>query len=299
MADASFVPGVYKTDGGDKLVVASGGTLIVESGGLLSVEALAAGYIVVSKDGSDTLGEGTPVAPYLTLAKALASVTTARKTVLVLPGAYEEEDSLTWPTISGVKLVGLASMWQTTLSAASGDQLISVAPGAVSGTWEMWLENLYLDHGTSGQDGILLDNTSMTKKLNCYLRNVGGDAHSASDKMLTTTHGDTDNAIRVYWSGDGGAGVEGVVSFTGGNDGDRLHISDAELNGGLSTSDTAVACDIRLRNCIVLHEGITGGNAAQTVTLVNCFTDASGTFAVCDASDVAGSQTPAIVPDFS
>jgi len=282
---------VYKTSGGDKLVVASGG--------LLSVEAMAASYIIVSKDGSDTLGEGTFVAPYASITKALAAVTSDRKTVLVLPGGYEEEDSLTWPAVSGVSLIGLAGMWQTTLSAVSGDQLISVAPGAVSATWEMWLENLYLDHTVSGQDGLLLDNTGMGKKLNAYLRNVGGDADSASDKMLTTTHGDTDNAVRIYWSGDGGSGVEGVVSFTGGNDGDRLHISDAELNGGLSTSDTAVACDIRLQNCTLLHEGVTGGNAAQTVTLVNCFTDAGGTFAVCDASDVAGSQTPAIVPDFS
>ena len=37
MADASFVPKVYQTDGGDKLVVASGGTMDIESGGNFSI----------------------------------------------------------------------------------------------------------------------------------------------------------------------------------------------------------------------------------------------------------------------
>ena len=33
MADATYSPKVYKTNGGDKQVVASGGTLDIESGG--------------------------------------------------------------------------------------------------------------------------------------------------------------------------------------------------------------------------------------------------------------------------
>lgn len=43
MADATFQPKVYRKQGGDTLVVASGGTLSVESGGALSV---ASGAIV-------------------------------------------------------------------------------------------------------------------------------------------------------------------------------------------------------------------------------------------------------------
>lgn len=207
--------------------------------------------------------------------------------------------ALVWPTINGVQLIGLAGQWQTMISAPGTSQvLISVTLGAQTATWEMWMENIYIDHTVSGQDGLLLDNTAMKKKLNCYLRDVGGDADSASDKMLTTVHGDADNAIRVYWSGDNG-GVAGVVSFTGGNDGDRLHIDGVELAGGLATSATSVALDIVLKNCTVLHEGITGGDAAQTLSAVNCFSDDDGTFAPLDASDVAGSKTASIVPDFS
>ncbi|MCX5646517.1 MAG: DUF1565 domain-containing protein [Phycisphaerae bacterium] len=282
---------VYRTNGGDKLVVASGGAL--------SVVANSTNYIWTSKGGSDTVGDGSFTSPYATVTKALAAVTATRTTILVMPGTYAEAAALVWPTISGVKLIGLGSMWQTTISAAGTSQVIGVAPGVQTESWEMWLENIYIDHGTAGQDGLLLDNTGMDWKLNCYLRNVGGDADSASDKMLTTVHGDADNAIRVYWSGDGGGGVEGCVEFVGGNDGDRLHVDGVELNGGLATSDTAVALDIRLRNCVVLHEGISGGNAAQTLAIVNCFSQTGGTYAVADAGDVAGSQTASTVPDFS
>lgn len=252
--------------------------------------------IWVSKTGDDTNGNGSVTAPYLTLTAALAAVTSARKTVLVAPGEYEEVDELTWPTINGVKVIALAGNYQTTVSvaaAASADQVINVAPGAVSSTWEMWIENVYIDHDQTGMDGILLNNTSMTKKLNCYLHNVGGDG-SASDKMIAMTHGDTDNAIRVYWDGDNG-GVEGNVYHAGGNDGDRLYITGVNLNGGLSTGAGAVANDIRLVRCIVLHEGVTGGNAAQTVTTVACYSNADGTFAALDTNDLAGSHSEAIV----
>jgi len=55
MADASFVPGVYKTDGGDKLVVASGGTLTIEAGGVLENANLGG---AVGVRGGDTPAAG-------------------------------------------------------------------------------------------------------------------------------------------------------------------------------------------------------------------------------------------------
>lgn len=252
--------------------------------------------IWVSKEGDDTNGDGTFVSPYKTITAAMAAVTAARKNVIVLPGEYEEADEVTWPTISGVKLIAIAGNYQTIIkvaSAAAADQVINVAPGAQTSTFEMWIDNIYIDHGTSGQDGILLNNTSMTKKLNCYLHNVGGDG-SASDKMISMIHGDTNNAIRIYWDGDNG-GVEGNVYHAGGNNGDRLYITGVALNGGLSTGAVAVAMDIRLVRCTVLHEGITGGDAAQTVTVVGCYSNNNGTFAIVDTSDLAGSHTEAIV----
>lgn len=46
MADATYGPKVYHKQGGDELVVASGGTLTVESGGLLSVAGVNAAQSV-------------------------------------------------------------------------------------------------------------------------------------------------------------------------------------------------------------------------------------------------------------
>lgn len=255
-----------------------------------------ASYIYVSKDGHDTNGDGTLVNPYLTITAAMAAVTAARKKIVVFPGEYEEAAQITWSTISGVQLLALNGQWNTVLkvaSAAAADQVISVAPGVQTSTFEMWIENIYVDHDQSGQDGIKLDNTSMTKKLNCYLKNVGGDG-SASDKFITTTHGDTSNAIRIYWDNDNG-GVEGQVYFETKDNGDRLYITNVRLNGGLATSADAKSLDVRLKRCEVLHAGVSGGNAAQTITAVQCYSNDSGTFAILDTSDLAGSHTEAIM----
>jgi len=254
-------------------------------------------YIIwVSPEGDDANGDGTFVSPYATITAAMAAVTATRKTVLVVPGTYEEADEITWPTINGVKLIALAGQWQTTISIdsdAEADQVINVAPGVQTSTFEMWIENIYIDHGTSGQDGILLNNTSMAKKLNCYLKNVGGDG-SSSDKFISMTHGDTDNAIRIYWNGDNG-GVEGIVHHAGGNDGDKLYITGVTLSGGLTTGTEAVALDVGLLRCFVKHEGISGGDNAQTIHAIACYSVTGSTYAALDTNDLAGSHTEDIV----
>ena len=143
--------------------------------------------IWVSKAGSDTNGTGMPTSPYATIGKAFEEVTSTRKTVIVLPGEYDE--ALTWPTQNGVKLIGLEGQWSTVIKDSdAGDAVITVAPGVQTSTWEMWMEGIYIDHDETGQDGIQLTHTDVAKKMNCYLRNVGGDG-SASDKFLTMTHG--------------------------------------------------------------------------------------------------------------
>ena len=243
----------------------------------------------VSESGSDATGDGTVVLPVESITKAFTLVDATRNKVLVLPGEYEEAAALVWPLFSGVQLIGIGTVQ---ISAAAGTTVISVAPGAVSSTFELTLENLYIDHGESGQDGITLDNTSMTKKLNMYVKNVAGDCDDGD--MLATVHGDTDNAIRVYWYGDKGEGIEGAINFTGGNDGDRFYIQEAELNGGFTSSVTAVVAAFRMVRCRIPHEGIVAGHASQTMLLVACYSETSGTWAKADANDVE-TQTETIV----
>lgn len=243
----------------------------------------------VSEAGSDATGDGTVVLPVASITKAFTLVDATRKRVVVLPGEYTEAAAVVWPLFSGVQLVGIGTV---EISASAGTTVFSVAPGAVASTFELTLENLYIDHGESGQDGITLDNTSMTKKLNMYVKNVAGDCDDGD--MLATVHGDTGNAIRVYWWGDKGEGIEGAINFTGDNNGDRFYIQDAELNGGFTSSVTAVVATFRMVRCRIPHEGIINGHASQTMLLVACYSETGGTWAKADASDV-GTQTETIV----
>lgn len=55
MADLTYTPKVYKKDGGDTLVVASGGTLIVESGGTLQLDGGASTTNTAVAANGDTL----------------------------------------------------------------------------------------------------------------------------------------------------------------------------------------------------------------------------------------------------
>lgn len=249
--------------------------------------------IVVSKQGNDS-NAGTWDAPLLTVGAALAAATTTRKTIYVCDGTYDE--ALTWPTtVSGIKLIGLNREWGVVLAdTGADDAVITVTPGVQTATFELWLENIYVDHAIAGQDGIALDNTGMTKKLNMYLRDCAGTADSATDRFIVTTQGDTSNAIRIYWNGQNGD-VEGSIYLDAGNDGDRFYAENVHFVGGLATAADAVAFDIRLFRCFVLHEGVTGGNAAQTIHAVCCYSQTGATFAALDTNDLAGSHTEDIV----
>jgi len=251
-------------------------------------------YLYVSKSGNDTHGTGSIDNPLLTIQAALDLATATRNTVFVAPGEYDE--SLTWPTISGIKLIGQGREGSVTLSdSGEDDEVINVTPGVQTATFEMWIENIFIDHSIAGQDGIAFDNTDMTKKLNCYLRDVGGDADSATDRFIVTTQGDTDNAIRIYWNGNNWD-VQGTIYMVAGNNGNRFYATGVVLQGGLSTSAAAVAFDIRFFDCTILHEGVTGGNAAQTIIAARCISSTGdGTFAALDTADLAGSHTETVI----
>ncbi len=241
----------------------------------------------VSESGSDATGDGTVVLPVASITKAMTLVDATRSRVIVLPGEYEEAAAVTWPLFSGVQLIGIGTV---VVSIAAGTTVINVSPGAVASTFELTLENLYIEHDTA--IGITLTNTAMTKKLNCYMKNVASDG---AGNMISTVHGDTANAIRIYWDGDKDEGIEGPIAYNGDNNGDRLYLTRCNVDGGIVTNDQATALAIRLVRCRIAHEGITGGNASQTVLLVGCYSETSGTWAIADTNDVAGSQSATVV----
>ena len=130
----------------------------------IDVDALGS-YIYVNLDGDDTTGLGTKYAPFATIAKAFTRVTTTRKIIKLDSGEYEPAASLNWPDIAGVQLHGATGKYSTVIVGDSAaDQVISVAP-TISGTFEMWMTNIHLDHDTSGQDGLLITNDATNGKL--------------------------------------------------------------------------------------------------------------------------------------
>lgn len=260
---------------------------------LAALQGIAtANFIYGAPDGCDDVGIGSAERPFASVTKCLAEATATRNTVILMPGTYTETTGMTWPLISGISVIGFGSRWQTVIEADAGDQVIDVTPGVQASTFELSLQNVQISHG-SGQDGLLLDNTAMTKKLNCYLGHVGFDG-SSSDKGIITNQGDTNNAIRIYWDGQNGD-VESDIYLDAGNDGNRFYAENVCFAAGLETAADAIEFQIQLRYCGVLHEGVTGGNAAQHFTAVGCFSKTGDTFAALDTNDLAGSHTESIV----
>jgi len=169
--------------------------------------------------------------------------------------------------------------------------LFSRAAGALTATTTFSFENVTLEHGDVCK-GITIDNTTAGKKIILSLRNVetGGSANAID----VVTHGDASNAVRVVVN-NGGMEIEGPVNFVIGNNGDYLRITDAVLSGGLVTGASVTVAEITLRNCEVLHEGVTGGNAAQVLNVISCHSRTGATIAAFDGSDAAGSHTENIL----
>jgi len=253
--------------------------------------------IYVAKNGSDTYGDGSRGSPFLTITTALAAVTAARKTIMVGPGEYAEAGALVWPTtVSGIQLIGVGNRWETVISASAGDEVITLTPGVQTSTFELTIQNIQFDHDTSGQDGIAIDNTAMTKKCNVYLGQVGF-AGDGADNAIVCTHGDTSNAIRIYWDG-GNGDCESGIDLAQANDGDRFYVDNVVFGGDDLDLGTNIAGTVRMRYCEIAYRTFTGGGAASLVTLAWCISNNGGTLAAADAATVttnSSATNPVIV----
>lgn len=108
MADASYSPGVYKTDDGDKLVVASGGTLDIESGGAfqiagVTVTASAADLNTASGAGTGTTNQTFTVDSDSTAGTLVlkAGTDSGNHATTIQPGTTAGAVTLTLPVTTG------------------------------------------------------------------------------------------------------------------------------------------------------------------------------------------------------
>lgn len=248
--------------------------------------------IHVHPDGNDTVGDGSIVAPYLTLTAALAAVTATRKIVVVWGSSYSEAACLSWPTVNGVQLIIMGDC--TISTAADEDQVIDIAPGVQTATFEATIKafgSLCIDHNNDGQDGIKVTHTDVAKKLILSLQNVYDNSYDSGDKFITVTHGGSGNAVRIYMQGRMWDEIEGAVYFQSKDNGDRLYAEGVWFEGGIEFSADATTLRLWLKDCMVLHAGVTGGSTSLVAVALNCFSHTSGTIAALDGDDIAGNIT--------
>ena len=261
MADSTYTPKVYRKQGGDVLVIADGGAILDERN---------TGKIYVDPNGSDVYGDGSLFSPYATLTQAFSVVTTARKTVVMRGGDYDEAAAVVWPDVNGVVLEGVDGEVVIS-SSASITCVIGIDPAAAAATWLATLKNIEIDHGDIV--GLQVNNTSVGKRINLFLKNFTGSAGSGSSIDINRS-GAAGDAIRVYADGDGHT-IEGLVTVITESTDDRFRFKGYRLIGGLTVVG-AVACEVTLINTGVLTSGLTVDGANKLTNIHSWYeTDAN------------------------
>jgi hypothetical protein len=248
------------------------GTVTPTIGSASILDSSAEDKIFVKSNGDDTDGLGTEDSPFATLTKAFSLVTTTRKKVIIDAGEYNEAAAVVWPDVNGVELI-CPNGQAVVSSVASVTHIIGIDPAASAGTWSATLGNILIDHGHE-QIGLQVDNASVGKRINLFLKNfdtnAGGVAPGASIDINRTGTA----AIRVYADGNGNT-IEGLVTGISESTDDRFRFKGYRLVGGLTLTG-AIACEVTLINTGIL----TGGKSldgAMKLTNIGCWyeTDAN------------------------
>jgi hypothetical protein len=205
--------------------------------------------IVVSKDGSDTTGNGSFGSPYLTIAKAFTIASEARKIILVMAGEYTET-ALTWPSINSLTLAALGGEVNISDSAHAAAAVLTIAPTYTAESFYATIKGP-INLNANTQIGLEIANAAMTKKLIVDIDGLSCEQTTSGDSIAIdgTVSG---QAIRVYAKN---LNLEGLLHFTANDAGSRLRVSQSELMGGLTTTG-AVTAESTLLGVKMLTNGL-------------------------------------------
>lgn len=221
-------------------------------------------YIFVATNGSDT-GTGSVIRPYATVTKAFSVVTTARKTIFVMPGDYAEAAMLTWPNVHSLSVIGMGGHGTVNITnGGSGAAVLKIDPTFTASNMEAFIENIGIE--SEGTHGLWIDNAAITRKLIVHLKNVAfsGD----SDNSIHLDHTTAGQTMKLYVNDC--KEIEGVVNITPANDSDVFKFDNCELVGGLTFADVAKTAQLTLRNSLRLTGDTGTGNAATVVAIMGC-----------------------------
>ena len=252
-------------------------------------------FIWVSPDGNDTSGNGSFSKPFATITKALTLVTSARKTIMAMPGTYTEALSLTWPSITGVSINGVLGHGDgVTIKGTTGQtDVISINPTVQTATFEATISNVTVDAPT-GVKGITFNNTSVAQKINLYLKNVPIEMQTETDKALDIVHTDAANAMRVYATGQKNI-VEGLLYIEPKNTGDRFDFTNYQFDGGMQFGTTTIASVSTFKDCILKDAGGSGGQDTQILVSMSCYSLTGTTYAAAALNDFAANAAEVIL----
>lgn len=226
--------------------------------------------IYVSTLGSDSTGIGAIGSPVATLTKAFTLVSASRTEVVMDAGEYDEAAAVVWPSVSGVTVTGSGGSVVIS-SSASISHVIGINPAAATGTWSATLNNVEIDHGDT-YIGIQVNNTSVGKRINLYLKDVTGSGEGTF--LDIDRAGAAGDAIRLYVDGRGHT-FEGLVTVVTENVEDRFRFKGYRLIGGLTVVG-AVACEVALISCGVKASGLTVDGANKLTNIHSWYeTDAN------------------------
>jgi len=248
--------------------------------------------IYVNPDGSDTEGNGSIIGPYATITKALTAVTASRKTIMVFPGEYEEEASLTWPSIGGISINGMGG--EVTIVGTSGEtEVIEIDPTVQTATFEATLSNLSIS-APDGVNGITFDNNTVGRKINLHLNNVAFENDTETDKAINVVHTQAGEAMRIYCDGLRKI-IEGLVYIAPKNVDDRFTFTGMQFDGGIEFGTTTIASVSTFKNCIVKDAGGAGGQDTQILNILNCQSLTGTTYAAAALADFAANAAEVII----
>lgn len=221
--------------------------------------------------------------------EAAVAAQIAGQTIEIVAGDYVLTETLTIllaATGGGLKGVGTVSI----TGAAAADEAILIDPAVATGTFEYALENISIKGG-SNKIGLHVLNTDVDKKVNVYLNRVNIE-DNGSGKALTAVNSDGSNAIRIYWNG---GNVDGIA-HTPKDTGDRLILRGVNIEANLVAASVNVVASYFFSNCLIPHEGMTGGHASNVISTVGCWTAATEYVpVVVDSGDFPGDFSATIL----
>ncbi len=267
---AVFSTGVYKDQGGDRLVVASGGTLLVESGGTLTIDdgALAPGDIALA-EGSVLVGNAS------TVAAALDASTTTQ--ILIGNGTTITSAALsgdvTMDNAGDVTIAG-TSVENSMLAGSIADAKLSssLAKRPATLAWgALYMTGIGVDQELLTLNGRIyeLDTDSTVDNGGDVLVDVSGgvSADQTIAALVTAINGDSATGV-IDAVGDATNDILFLYADTTGTAGNSLTVVEAYTNGDVQDSTlndgtaAAVAAVVSMRHTITTTEATGGATAA-------------------------------------